>query len=183
MIPTLLTRRLFTEWKTTLLCAALFISAFGADLLLPVFSLTDPAVNWGYPRMVEGFFHSLSRGQFSSLDTSYSLAHPIVQLVLYLGITNQEFGLFYLLAAIIPFLLVRKSGVLARRWLFGLLLAWGGITLLMLAVLGLIPDRCVVESSESYFAATYVILSILAGCGLMLIGAYYARPAAVKSQG
>jgi hypothetical protein len=183
IVPTVRTRRLFTEWKTTLLYAALFISAFGADLLLPVFSLTDPAVNWGYPRMVEGFFHSLSRGQFSSLDTSYSLAHPIVQLVLYLGITNQEFGLFYLLAATIPFLLLQKSGAAVRRWFIGLLLAWGNVTVLMLMVMGLTADRSTVEYQKTYFAATYVILSILAGCGLMLIGAYYARPAAIKSQG
>ena len=182
LIQTLLTRRLFTEWKTTILCAILFFLPFAADFLLPIFSLTDPVVNWGYPRTVEGFFHSMSRGQFASLDATDSLAHPVGQLVLYLGIANKEFGLFYLLAAALPFVLAHKCGALARRWLFGLLWAWGCITFLMLAVLDLSPDRSVVEGSKSYFAAAYVILSIFAGCGLMLVGIYYARPVAKSSR-
>jgi hypothetical protein len=31
--------------------------------------MTDPPMQWGYPRTVEGFFHALSRGQ-------YEKAHP-----------------------------------------------------------------------------------------------------------
>ena len=32
----------------------------------PVSCMTDPPMQWGYPRTVEGFFHALSRGQYGS---------------------------------------------------------------------------------------------------------------------
>ena len=30
----------------------------------PISGMTDPPMQWGYPRTVEGFFHALSRGQY-----------------------------------------------------------------------------------------------------------------------
>jgi hypothetical protein len=176
IVPTILTQRLFTEWKTALLCAGLFLIAFGPDFLLPVFSMTDPVINWGYPRMAEGFFHTLSRGQFNAMDPAYSFHWLKVALIIYTSTTCDEFGLFYLLVAILPFLLLHKASGVARRWLLGLLIAWICITGLIVTVEHLTPEQSVVESEKFYFAATYIMLAIMAGCGLMLIGAYYARP-------
>ena len=34
----------------------------------PISGMTDPPMQWGYPRTVEGFFHALSRGQYEKAN-------------------------------------------------------------------------------------------------------------------
>ena len=42
--------------------------ALGVSVYLyePISCMTDPPMQWGYPRTVEGFFHALSRGQYGT---------------------------------------------------------------------------------------------------------------------
>jgi hypothetical protein len=181
IVTSIQSRRFFSEWKTTLICAILFFAGLGAYLLLPVLSMTDPPVNWGYPRTVEGFFHVLSRGQFESFNPTSSFPQLLSQLRIYAEITIKEFGGFYLVVAAIPIFLLRQISSPARRWVAGMMTAWFLITLLMVTALNM--DRQAAKYLKPYFAATHLILALLSGCGLMLIGAFCARPAADKSNG
>ena len=49
------TRRFGSEWKSASLCGVLFLMGLGFYLYLPLASMTNPPVNWGYPRTAEGF--------------------------------------------------------------------------------------------------------------------------------
>src|SRR5207247_1571896 len=53
------TRRCFTEWKVVLACCIAFLLGLLPNFYLPIASMTNPPMNWGYPRTVEGFFHVL----------------------------------------------------------------------------------------------------------------------------
>jgi hypothetical protein len=172
-----LTRSFFSEWKITSLCAFLFFAGVGFDFLLPVFSMTTPPINWGYPRTVEGFFHVLSRGQFSSVNPTNSFSELLSEWNYYGKVAMDEFGLIYLIAAAIPFFLLQRFSSLVRRWLGGLLAVWFFISLLMLLVLNLnTSDRSDLEYVKSYFAATHIVLALFSGYGLMLVVAIFGRP-------
>jgi len=113
------TRSFLSEWKASSACAVLFFAGFGANFLLPVFSMTTPPVNWAYPRTSEGFFHLMSRGQFGSLAPTSSFGELMMQLMVYAKISMDEFGVIYLMAAAIPFLLAHKISPPARKWMLG----------------------------------------------------------------
>jgi hypothetical protein len=176
------TRRFFSEWKTTAVCTVLFFAGLSMYFLLPIFSMTNPPVNWGYPRTVEGFFHTVSRGQFESMGSTDNFPRLMMQLGIYGKIAANEFGVAYLIAAAIPLFLLHKIPLLTRKWLVGMLVAWIFVSLLMLVGLNPGPDKDIVESIKPFFAASHLMLAMLAGCGLMLVGAFFARPATSESR-
>jgi predicted membrane channel-forming protein YqfA (hemolysin III family) len=56
------TRKLFSEWKPILIGIILYCVGAGFYFYMPIASMTNPPMNWGYPRTVEGFKHALTRG-------------------------------------------------------------------------------------------------------------------------
>ncbi|HSY20334.1 MAG TPA: DUF2723 domain-containing protein [Candidatus Acidoferrales bacterium] len=172
-----LDRKILSEWPALLCCITLLLIAFSSDFLLAVFSMTNPPVNWGYPRTVEGFFHVTSRGQYCSSELWLSRGLLLQGWRIYLKISADDLGVFYLLAAAVPGLLLTKLAGPVRRWLVGMFALWFFTNFLMLAVL--MPQdysRATIDINAPYFAATHLILSILGGCGLMLVAALCARP-------
>ena len=69
----LLDRRPLSEWKTAgtvLLCALL---GLGAYAYMPVASVCNPPINWGYPQTLDGFIHSVTRGQYERVKATQDL--------------------------------------------------------------------------------------------------------------
>ncbi|HWQ91909.1 MAG TPA: DUF2723 domain-containing protein [Clostridia bacterium] len=168
------TRRFFRGWKAASGCAALFLAGLGFCFLLPIFSMTNPPINWGYPRTVEGFFHVLSRGQFASVDPTGNFRQLLMQWQIYGKIALVDLGPLYLLAAALPFLLLHKVPPRPLRWLVGLLAVWFLITLLTLA--GLNVDSSGAQQIRPFFAPTHLILVLFAGFGLILLAGLLGNP-------
>jgi Protein of unknown function (DUF2723) len=177
------TRRFFSEWTKTLLCVALFLIGISACLLLPIYSMTNPPMNWGYSRTVEGFFHVLSRGQFEKAYFTDSLNRLMTQSEIYGKVVISDYGLVYLLAATVPLYLLRKPPSRSRRWLCGIILVWLVVTLLTLIGLNPSSDKATVEIIKPFFAASHLVLAMLSGCGFMLIGTMVARSKSANSRG
>ena len=98
----IVTRRFGTQRKTTLLCGTFFLLGLLPCFYLPVASMTNPPMNWGYPRTVEGFFHVLTRGQYEKAFPTDDLGRYLEQLWLFLKMSGTEFGWPYLFLASIP---------------------------------------------------------------------------------
>jgi hypothetical protein len=179
----ILTRRFFSAWKISSACAVLFFTGISANFLLPIFAMTNPPVNWAYPRTVEGFFHLLSRGQFGSTVPAHKFDRLLLQLKIYIGVTADEFGLIYLVAGVALLFLLHRISSPARRWVIGLLLTWLSICLLTLIVLNPDYDRSTIKYDQPYFAASHLILAIFSGLGLMLIAVFCARSGSASSDG
>jgi hypothetical protein len=58
------TRKLFTEWWPCIVMLVLYALGISFYFYEPIAGMTDPPMQWGYPRTVEGFFHAISRGQY-----------------------------------------------------------------------------------------------------------------------
>jgi hypothetical protein len=168
------TRKFLTEWKTLLLCAATFIITLCSNLLLPVFSMTNPPMNSGYQRTIEGFFHPLSRGEYGSGigDINFNCLGILNESCMYLKLTAENWGVFYLLVAAVPLLVLWKLPAKLRWWIIGLFGSW---LFTLLIMLGVLPTRYYDDDyfskSAPYFAITHLPLALLSGVGLALITA------------
>lgn len=144
-------------------------------LLVPIFSMTNPPVNWGYPRTLEGFSHVLSRGQYERIIPTSSIKIFATQMFGYAGHTLNDFGLFPTLIAAIPFGLFLRLENARRRWLLGLLSVFGSLSFLMVALLNPPTDRQAAGFIAEYFTASHLVLAVLMGYGLVLLGTKLSR--------
>jgi hypothetical protein len=119
----------------------------------------------------------MTRGQYEKFDPTSNAARFFEQIRLYFIMAGKEFGWPYLLMSLIPFCFQHRIAASERRWILGLLAAYIGLAFLMLAELNLSPDRQTVELSKTYFSASYVVLSLWMGYGLVILGAWLIRPA------
>jgi len=170
------TRRAFSEWKAILICSGLFLLGLALYFYLPIASMTSPPINWGYPRTVEGFFHVLSRGQYEKSNPTSNAVQFLEQVRLYFIMAGKEFGWPYLLMCVIPFCFLHRIAASERRWILGLLAAYVCLAFLILALLNPGVDRQTLELTKIYFSASYVILALWMGYGLVMLGAWLARP-------
>ncbi len=138
--------------------------------------MTNPPVNWGYPRTVQGFHHVLTRGQFERIHPTNDAAQFARQLRAYGAMAAVQFGWPYLAPALAPFLFVRRMAPKERGWLLGLLAAYVYLAFLMLAVLNPSMDRSSLDMSKVFFSASYVVLALWLGYGLTLLGLRCTKP-------
>lgn len=173
---TVLTRSFFTEWKTTLLLGVALCFGLLAYFYLPIVSMTNPPMNWGYARTPEGFSHLVTRGQFEHFHLTESFHQFVGQIQMYGKLAIRDFGIAYLLAAIFPLFFLHRINAIPRVWLFGLLAIYLSTTLLMVWVLNPSNDRSSLDLITPFFASSHLVLAIFAGYGLTLAGSVFARP-------
>jgi hypothetical protein len=113
------TGRCGSEWRSAGACVGVFLLGLAWYLYLPLASMTNPPVNWGYPRTAEGFFHVLTRGQYERWHPTDELGMFVPQLLLLAEEAGDGFGWLYLVFAVLPLGLLRRTGRRARNWLLG----------------------------------------------------------------
>ena len=170
------TRRFGSEWKSASLCGLLFLLGLAWYFCLPVASMTNPPVNWGYARTVEGFFHAITRGQYERYRPTDEPGRFLGQLWTLAKETGGGFGWPYLVFTVLPFGLWRRTGGCARAWLVGLTAAFVCVGPLLVALLNPSADRADTDVVAPFFAAMYVILALGTGLGLMMAGSAVTKP-------
>lgn len=169
------TRRVGSEWRSAILCCTGLLLGFAFYLYVPIASMTNPPVNWGYPRTMEGFFHVLSRGQFERAMPISSPVRFVGQLWMSVEVTAKKVGWPCLVLAAVSICSHSRMNRTGRLWMLGLLAVWISVCPLMVAMLNPPPDRAAQELIALYFAASHVILAVWAGIGLTLLAAMSAR--------
>ena len=70
--------------------------------------MTNPPMNWGYPREWDGFLHALTRGQYEKTNPTDIFSDPgrfFNQIGMYFDGAVEEYNWICLLIGIIPFFL------------------------------------------------------------------------------
>ncbi|HEV2691620.1 MAG TPA: DUF2723 domain-containing protein [Verrucomicrobiae bacterium] len=172
--------KIFSEWKTLLLIALMFLAAQGSYLLLPVYSMTVSPMDWGHPRTVEGFFHVNHRD-----GCGPQIVHDPLELSRRAGMifmqTGHDYGWIYLFAAALGATRWRKTSSPVQRWQMGLLLAWfipAGQVLMTMHDWMLNMD---ISSTNTCCTASYLPLAVFSGFGLMRIVSYCAKSEAAMT--
>jgi tetratricopeptide (TPR) repeat protein len=163
---------ILTEWKAVLVIAGLWCLGAGFYFYMPLASMSNPPMNWGYPRTVSGFFSALTRGQYEKTNPTSSLWTFLGQVRIYFAGAIDEFNLVYLLLGLVPFGFYRWMQKRERAWLVGTGAIYVCLAFLLLILLNPTPDRQSREQTRVFFTASHVFLSMWIGYGLALLGAW-----------
>jgi hypothetical protein len=170
------TRRFGSEWKADSACAGLFLLGLAWYFYLPLASMTTPPINWAYPRTAEGFLHEVTRGQYERYHPTDELGRMVQQLWLLAKEAGNGFGWLYLVFAVLPFGLLRRTGRCARNWLLGLAATLLCVGPLMMTLLNPSVDGASTDLIAPYFGAMDLVLALFTGMGLMVAGSAGTKP-------
>jgi len=173
------TKSIGTEWKSVLLMGLLWTIGASFYFYEPLSGMTDPPMQWGYPRTVEGFFHALSRGQYEKSSPT-EVFHDPMRFIMQLGLLFGNHGLaesfswVALFIALLPFIFIFKMQNRERSWIIGLTAIYLCIGILLTIIMNTSLDRQSSEEAKVFFTASHAIVAIMIGYGLALMAAYMA---------
>jgi hypothetical protein len=160
----------FSEWKPVLISLALWLAGASFYFYMPIASMTNPPMNWGYARTKEGFFHALTRGQYDKTNPTDSIFKFFEQVWMYFTGAVNEFSLVYLLIALVPFFFYKRMQKRERAWLVGLTAIYLCLAFLLMILLNPNVDRQSSEQTRVFFAASHIMIAMAVGYGVTLIG-------------
>jgi len=166
------TWKLGTEWLATFLGGWAWAIGVAFYLYMALASMSNPPLNWGYPRTVQGFIHAFTRGQYERIHPTTEVGRYIEQMGMYIGGALEEFNVVYILIALVPFLFFYKMQKRERAWFLGLTATYLTLSLFLLALLNPAPDRQSRDLNRVFFTASHFMVAMGVGYGLTLIGAY-----------
>jgi tetratricopeptide (TPR) repeat protein len=171
------TKGLGGEWKAILLMGLLWLAGASFFFYEPIAGMTDPPMQWGYPRTVEGFFHALSRGQYEKASPSDVIHDPgrfITQLGILVSDIATEFNWVLVFVALVPLLFFFKMQKRERSWITGLVAIYLFVGVLLMVLMNTSPDRQSAELNKVFFITSHGIIAIMAGYGMALIASFMA---------
>ncbi len=159
------------EWVAALICGLAWTLGALFYLYMPLASMTNPPMNWGYPRTVTGFFHAFTRGQYERIHPSTDFFTYCKQVWMYIDGALEEFNFAYLAIGLVPFAFYRRMQRRERSWLIGLTAMYITLSLFLLLLLNPALDRQSRQLNKVFFTASHVVVAMGIGYGLTLIGA------------
>jgi len=174
---TIKTQTLGTETKVVILAFVFWTLGAAFYFYEPLSGMTDPPMQWGYPRTVEGFFHALTRGQYEQAHPT-DIVHEKMRFLMQLGMTisglANSFSWGNLFIALTPFLFILKMQKRERAWILGLAAIYFCVGILLTVVMNTTPDRQSADENKVFFTASHALVAIMIGYGLALLSAYMA---------
>ena len=163
------TKTFAKDWLSALACGGLWILGAAFYFYMPLASMSNPPLNWGYPRTVNGFFHAFTRGQYERIHPTEKLSSFLQQIWMYLQGAVDEFTIVYLLIALVPFFFWKRMQKRERAWLVGLVAFYLCLSVFLLELLNPGTDRQSRDLNKVFFTASHVMLAMAVGYGLTFI--------------
>src|SRR6266446_1469173 len=169
------TKGLLSEWKPVIIMGLLWILGASFYFYLPLSGMTNPPMQWCYPRTVDGFIHALTRGQYEQPNPINVFHEPgrfIGQLGMLISGVADSFTWVAMLLALVPFLFLLKLRQQERAWLVGLAALYLCLGVLLMILLNPTPERASADLVKVFFNNSHTIIAALIGHGLALSAAY-----------
>ncbi len=170
------------HWRKAVTSGVMFAIGVAFYLYMPLSSMTNPPLNWGYPRTAAGFVHAFTRGQYEKIHPTAGVGDNIVTqtaswVVRYseqfwwmlIRGAEDEFNLVYLAIGFIPLLFLRRVQARERAWLIGLVAFYIILGPFMLELLNPQPDRQSLSLNKVFFTSANVIIAMAIGHGLTFL--------------
>lgn len=171
------TRAYGMEWFVVIICGLCWVAGAAFYFYMPLAGMTNPPMQWGYPRTVEGFIHAFTRGQYEKANPSDVFGEPF-RFISQLGMLGRgivdEFNWVFAFLALVPFLFFPKLHKRERAWLIGLTAIYLCLGVLLLILLNPPPDRAAQELVRVFFTASHTVIAMFVGYGLTLVAAFMA---------
>jgi hypothetical protein len=171
------TKGFLSEWKALILMGLAWVAGICAYFYEPVSCMTDPPMQWGYPRTVEGFFHALSRGQYGGIESYSPFSDPkhfLFQLGYIATGLSESFSLVVVFIGLLPFAYLFRMHKRERSWIIGLVAIYFCLSVLLVWLINVSPDRQSTDLNKVFFTASHGLFAMMIGYGLALIAAYTA---------
>ena len=171
------TKGFLSEWKHVIILGCLWIVGASFYFYMPLSGMTNPPIQWGYPRTVEGFLHALTRGQYEQPNPTNLMTEPgrfLNQLVMLFANIGDEFTLVYGFLAVVPFIFFAKMQKRERAWIIGLIAIYLCLGVLLMILLNPNPDRASADLVKVFFTASHTVVAAMVGYGLALTAAFMA---------
>ena len=165
------TQKLGTEWKAVLILGIVWAIGCSFYFYMPLASMSNPPMNWGYPRTWDGFKHAFTRGQYERTNPTADPMRFFSQLWSYFEGALEEFNFIYLIIALLPLWFFRKMNKREKGWITGMIAIYLCLAVLLMVLLNPSTDRQSRELTRVFFTASHVIICVGVGYGLVLIGA------------
>ena len=174
---TLKTGGLLTEWKSTLASFSLMILGGCFYFYEAVSGMTNPPMEWGYPRTVEGFWHALSRGQYDKLnptDIFSDPAHFVTELGMLVTGLVDAYSWVAMFFAVLPLFFIFKMQKRERSWIISVAAIYPFLGVLLSIFLNPMRERQSADLVKVFFTASHAVVAILIGYGMALTASFMA---------
>ena len=165
------------EWLVVVLCGLCWLAGAAFYFYMPLAGMTNPPMQWGYPRTVEGFIHAFTRGQYEKANPTDIMGDPlrfVTQLSMMFSGIVEEFNWVFVFMALVPFFFFMRLHRRERAWLIGVTAIYLCLGVLLLILLNPPPDRAAQELVRVFFGASHTMIALLVGYGTTLVAAYMA---------
>jgi tetratricopeptide (TPR) repeat protein len=165
------------EWLVALICAVLWCVGAAFYFYEPIAGMTNPPMQWGYPRTWEGFVHAFTRGQYEKVNPTDIFGDPgrfLTQLGMLASDIAGEYNWVLALVALIPLFFFLKVQKRERAWLTCLAGTYFCISVLLIILMNPSDDRASADLHRVFFTSSHAIIAIFIGYGLALTAAYLA---------
>jgi tetratricopeptide (TPR) repeat protein len=169
------------QWRKAIACGIAFMMGAAFYLYMPLASMSNPPLNWGYPRTVGGFIHAFTRGQYekirpttghgaNAVEVAVSWVTTYAKQVRFILIEGpvEEFSLGYLAIGLIPLFFFRRLQPRERAWLIGLVAFYIVLGPFLLQLFNPAPDRQSISLNKPFFIASHCFIAIAIGYGISL---------------
>jgi thioredoxin-like negative regulator of GroEL len=171
------TRKVDAGWLVIAICGIAWSLGVSFYFYEALSGMTDPPMQWGYPRTVEGFFHALSRGQYSAPSSSpffEGFGRMGFQLWYIVQGLADSFSWVFIFIGLLPFFFIHRMHWRERGWIIGLTTIYLFLAVLLVRLLDVTPDRSAADLNEVFFTASHALFAIMIGYGITLLAAYMA---------
>jgi len=174
---TIKTSGLLTEWKSTI--ASFLLMGLGSCFYLyeAISGMTNPPMEWGYPRTVEGFWHALSRGQYDKLSPTDIFSDPghfMTELSMLFTELADCYSLVAMFFALLPLFFIFKMQKRERAWIISVAAIYPFLGVLLSIFLNPTRERQTADLVKVFFTASHAVVAILIGYGMALTAAFMA---------
>lgn len=163
------TWRTMLDWLMPIFCGLAFLLGAAFYAYMPLASMTNPPMNWGYPRTIDGFMHAFTRGQYEKTNPTESVGKLLEQCWMLLEGAIEEFTPIYLLVALVPFLFLLRMRQRERAWLIGHVAIYLCLSVLLIILLNPNSDKQSRDLTKVFFTASHFTIAMCAGYGIALI--------------
>jgi tetratricopeptide (TPR) repeat protein len=174
---TIQTGGLLTEWASILLMGLVFSVGISFYFYEAIAGMTNPPMEWGYPRTVEGFWHAITRGQYDKVaptDIFKDPHHFYLELRMLVTGLADAFSWVYMFFAVLPLAFILKMQKRERAWIILVAGIYPFLGVLLSITLSPTQDRQMSDLVKVFFIASHALIAILIGYGLALTTAFMA---------
>src|SRR5258706_1172424 len=156
------TGKIFTEWRPVLGLGCLWLPGAAIYFYMPLACMTNPPMQWCYPRTVPRFVEAITRRQYEQPNPINVLTDSgrfFGQLgMLASGVADSYTWVGVMLAAA-PWFFFLKMNRHGRNWLAGLAAMYGCLGILLMILLNPTPDRSSADLVKVFFNSSHTLVA------------------------